>query len=84
MLQSRVERQQKVWGQIKFSANSRNLQFECARILHQELLMSALIYESETIVWRKKERFIIRPIQMDNLRYLLGIRRRAEHTVCTG
>ena len=55
--------------------NARGLQLECVRVLHEGLLMSVLLYGSETILLRKKERSRIRAVQMDNLRGLLGIRR---------
>ena len=38
--------------------------------------MPVLIYGSETMVWREKERSRIRAAQMEYLRSLLGIRRR--------
>ena len=38
-------------------------------------LVSLLLYGSETMVWKKKERSRIRAVQMDNLRVWLGIRR---------
>ena len=37
--------------------------------------MPVLMYDSETMIWREKERSRIRAVQMDNLRGLLGIRR---------
>ena len=33
------------------------------------------MYDSETILWMKKDRFRIRSVQMDNLRELLVIRK---------
>ena len=50
--------------------NARSLQLECARVLHESLLVPVLTYGSETI-WREKER----SVQVENLRGLLGIRR---------
>ena len=38
--------------------------------------MPVLMYGSETMIWREKERSRIRIVQRDNLRGLLGIRRR--------
>ena len=37
--------------------------------------MPVLLYGSETMIWREKERSRIRVVQMDSLRVLLGIRR---------
>ena len=33
------------------------------------------MYGSETVIWKGKERFRIRTVEMDNLRVLLGIMR---------
>ena len=37
--------------------------------------MPVLLYGSETMVWREKERSRIRAVQIDNLRGMLGVRR---------
>ena len=44
--------------------NARSLQLECARycILHESLLVPALTYDSESMIWREKERSRIRPV----------------------
>ena len=55
--------------------NARNLQPECARVLHESWLMPVLTHGSETMIWREKERSRIKAVQMGNLRGLLGIRR---------
>ena len=44
-------------------------------VLHETLLVPVLIYGSETMLWKEKERSKVRAIQMDNLRGLLSIRR---------
>ena len=54
--------------------NARDLQLQCARVLHKTLLVPVLMYGSETLLW-KKQRPRIRSAQMDNLKSLLGIRR---------
>ena len=48
---------------------------ECARVLHETLLVPAIMYGSETMLWKGKERSRVRGVQMDNLRGLLGISR---------
>ena len=68
-------RERKVAGAIKSLFNARDLQLECARVLHEALLVSVLLYGSETMIWEEKEKSRIRAVQMDNLRDLLGIRR---------
>ena len=47
------------------------------------LLLIILLYGSETMVWREKERSRIRAVQMGNLRGLLGIRRMDKSAECT-
>ena len=58
----------KVAGAIRSLVNARSLQLECARVLHESLLVPVLTYGSETMIWREA-------VQMDNLRGLLSIRR---------
>ena len=36
--------------------------------------MPLLLHGSETMIWRGKERSVIRDVHMDNLRGLLGVR----------
>ena len=43
--------------------------------MHETLLVPALMYDNETILWKEKEMSRIRAVQMDNLRSLLGVRR---------
>ena len=65
----------RVTGAIRSVVNSRDLQLECARILHETLLVPVVMYGSETMLGKEKERSRIRTVLMDNLRGLLGIRR---------
>ena len=58
--------------------NARSLQLECARVLHESLVVLVLTYGSEKMLWKEKERSRIRAVQMDNFRGLLGIRRMDE------
>ena len=44
-------------------------------VLHEILLVPVLIYGSETMLWKEKERSRIKAVQMDNLRCFLGTRR---------
>ena len=44
-------------------------------VLHETLLVPVLIYGSETMLWKEKERSIIRAVQIDNLIGLLDIMR---------
>ena len=55
--------------------NAKDLQLQCARVLHKTLLVHVLMYGSETMLWKEKEISRVRAVQMDNLRGLLGIRR---------
>ena len=60
---------------IRSLVNPRSLQLECAKVLHESLLVPVLTYVSETIICREKGRARITAVQMDNHRGLLGIRR---------
>ena len=42
--------------------------------MQQTLLAPVLMYNSETMLWKEKERTRIRDVHMDNLKGLLGIR----------
>ena len=63
----------RVAGAIRSLVNARSLQLECARILHESLLMFVLTYDIERMIWRKKEKYRIWVVQIDSLRVLLGI-----------
>ena len=65
----------RVAGAIRSLVNARDLKIECARVLHETLLIPILMYGSETMLWKEKKRSKIRYVQMDNLRVLVGIRR---------
>ena len=60
---------------IRHLVNARDLQLECARVLHEILLVFVFIYSSETMLFKEKERPRIMAVQMDNLRGFLGIRK---------
>ena len=72
---NKVTSGRRVAGAIRFLVNARNLQLECARVLHETFLVPILVYGSKTMLWKEKERFRIRVVQMDTLREFLGIRK---------
>ena len=47
----------RVAGAIRSLVNTRNLQLECARVLHELLGVPALTYDSETMIWKEKKRY---------------------------
>ena len=53
---------------------ARDLQLECAKDLHETLLMPLLMNGNETMLWKEREGSRVRTVQMDNLRRLLGIK----------
>ena len=65
----------RVTGATKSLVNARDLQLECASVLHESLLGLVVMHGSDTILWKEKERSRVRFVQMDNLRGLLDIRR---------
>ena len=64
----------RVAGAIRSLVNAKDLQFECARVLHETLLVPVLMYGNKTMLWKEKERSKVRGVQMDNLRRLPGIK----------
>ena len=44
----------RVAGGIRSLVNTRDLQLEFARVLHETLLVPVLMYGSETMLWKKK------------------------------
>ena len=62
-------------GAIRFLVNARDLQIECARVLHKTLLVHVFMYGIEIMLWKEKGRSTVRAVQMDNFRGLLCIRR---------
>ena len=61
----------RVAGDVNSRVNARDLHLECARVLHETLLVPVLTYDSETMLWKEK-RSRVRAVQMDNLRGLGG------------
>ena len=59
---------EEVAGAIMSLVNAKDLQLECARVLNETLLESDLMYDSEIMLWKEKERSRIRAMQKDNLR----------------
>ena len=48
----KVASKRKVVGAIRSLVNARDLQLECARVLHETLLVPVLMYGSETMLWK--------------------------------
>ena len=65
----------RVTGATRSLVNANDMQLKCARVLHETLLLLLLMYGSKTMLWKEKEIFRIRDVQMDNLKGLLGFRR---------
>ena len=64
----------RVAGAIRSPVCARDLQLECARVLHETLLVPVLMCSSETMLWKEKERSRVRSVPIDNSRGLLGIK----------
>ena len=41
---------------IRSLVKAKSFQLECAKVLHESLLVLILTYGNETMIWRKKER----------------------------
>ena len=44
----------KVAGVIKSFVNARDLQLECAGVLHETLILPVLMYGNEPMLWKEK------------------------------
>ena len=44
----------KVAGAIRSLVKARDLQLECARVLHKTLLVPVLMYDSKTMLWKER------------------------------
>ena len=53
----------RVAGEIRSLVNGRGLQLECPRVSYETLLVSVLMYGSDTLIWEEKSR--IRAAQME-------------------
>src|SRR5678815_1751450 len=60
---------------IRDRVDVKGLSLECARVLHEGMLLPVLMYSSETMVWKKGYRSKVQCVQMDNLRGVLGVKR---------
>ena len=58
----KVTSERRVAGAIKSLVNARGLQLECARVLYVSLLMPGLLYSSEPMIWKEKERSRIKAV----------------------
>ena len=58
----------RVAGAIRSLVNIRDFQLECARVLHETLLVPVLMYGSETMLWKENDRSSIRVVKMNNQR----------------
>ena len=73
----------RVAGAIKSLVNGKDLQLECAKVLHKTLLVPVLMYGSAKMFWKEKKRSRVKAVQMDNhLGGLLGIIR-MDSSKCT-
>ena len=50
---------------IRSLVNARDLHLECARILHETLLVPVRMYGSKIMLWKEKERSRIKAVEME-------------------
>ena len=65
----------KVTGVIRSLVNARDLQIELPRVLHETLLVTVLMFDSETMLWKGKEKSRVRAIPIwtpSEVCYVLG------------
>ena len=51
-----AECSRKVAGAITFLFNARDLQLDCAKVLHETLLVPVFMYGRKTMLWTERER----------------------------
>ena len=56
----------RIAGAIRSLVNGRSLQLKCAKVLYETLLVTVVMYGSETMIW-KEEWSRTTAVQMDNL-----------------
>ena len=63
----KVANGRRVAGAIRSLVNARSLWVECAKVLHESLLVPVLTYGSETMIWKERSRWITSEVY-----YVLG------------
>ena len=53
--------------------NSRRLQLECTRMVHGDLLLLVLMFDSEGMLWRENKNSSIMAVQMDKYLFVCWI-----------
>lgn len=61
---------------IRALINTKELSVECARLLHETMLISTLVYGGETMIWKAVLKSKIKAVQIDNLRAVIGMKSR--------
>ena len=62
----KVPRVRKVAGATRSLVNARDLHLS-VQVLHEATLMPFLMYGSKRMIWKEKERSMVRVVPMDNL-----------------
>ena len=57
----------KVTGAIRSLVNAKSLELACAMVLRETFFVPVLLYDSEIVIWREKERSRIMAVHMDIL-----------------
>ena len=52
----KVANGRRIAGAIRSLVNAKDLQFDCARFLHETLLVPVLMYDSKTMLWKERSR----------------------------
>ena len=53
---NRVVKERQISGAVRSLVNERCLNMKCAKVLHEKLVVPVLIYGSECMVWKSKQR----------------------------
>ena len=60
----KVESGRRGAGAIRSLVNGRDLQLECAGVLHEILIIPVLIHGSEAMLWKEKEMSRVKSVQV--------------------
>ena len=71
----RVIQGKKVGGIVRNLVKRNGLSVECARTIHEVVLVPTLLYGSETVYLKERDISRIRAVEMDCLRSIVGVRR---------
>jgi hypothetical protein len=78
-IEQRVMKGRNVCGAIKKLVNQKSLSLECARALHEGVLVPTLLYSNETLTVYERDVSRLQAVEMSLLRNMIGVTRWDRH-----